>query len=125
MSTDDQWIGNLGHLALADAMLGALLIDMLTILAHARYPDQPGSVDLVATTKQAARELQKVLEADPALFGETAGPWLADVVAATDARNELLHAVALNQCDVCGAASRFMIPARATRSTDLTRPCRN
>jgi hypothetical protein len=52
----------------------------------------------------------QIREDDPGLFGDTAGSWLADIVAATDVRNELLHAVALNQCDVCGAASRFVHP---------------
>ncbi len=57
VTTEDQWIGDLGHLALADATLGALLIDMLTVLAHARYPEAPLVVNPGLTTKQAAREV--------------------------------------------------------------------
>jgi hypothetical protein len=70
MTSDDQWIGNLGHLALADATLGALIIEMLSILAHAAYPDAPAAVNPGATTKQAAKKVLSRLDADPNLFGD-------------------------------------------------------
>ena len=110
VTTEDQWIGDLGHLALADATLGALLIDMLIVLAHAEYPESPPTVDPGLTTKQAAGDARRRLEAEPELFGGTAGDWLSDVVAVTDSRNELLHAVALDRCGVCGASTRFVHP---------------
>lgn len=110
MTTGDHWIGDLGHLALADATLGALLIDMLTVLAHADYPEAPLSVDPGQTTKQAARAVRHYLEAEPELFGDTAKAWLSNVTAVTDSRNKLLHAVALDRCGTCGAATRFVHP---------------
>lgn len=114
---EDQWVGDLGHLALADATLGALLIDMLTVLAHAGYPEAPLVVDPGLTTKQAARDVRRCLEAEPELFGDTAKDWLSDVDTVTDSRNELFHAVALDRCDTCGAATRFVHP-RSGREVD-------
>jgi hypothetical protein len=76
VTTEDQWIGDLGHLALADAALGALLVDMLTILGHAGYPVVPPTVDPGKTTKQAARDVQRRLDSEPELFGDTAEGWL-------------------------------------------------
>ena len=115
--TEDQWVGDLGHLALADATLGALLIDMLTVLAHACYPEAPRVVKADLTTKQAAREVRRCLEADPKLFGDTAEDWLSAVTAVADSRSELLHAVALDRCGTCGSASRFVHP-RSGREVD-------
>lgn len=117
MPTEDQWIGDLGHLALADATLGALLIDMLTVLAHAGYPETPLVVDPGMTTKQAARDVRRYLEAEPKLFGDAARDWLSEVTAVTDSRNELLHAVALDRCGTCGVATRFVHP-RSGREVD-------
>lgn len=117
MTTEDQWVGDLGDLALADATLGALLIDMLTVLAHAGYPEAPLVVDPGLTTKQAARDVRRCLEAEPELFGDTAKDWLSDVDAVTDSRNELFHAVALDRCDPCGVATKFVHP-RSGREVD-------
>jgi hypothetical protein len=117
VTREDQWIGDLGHLALADATLGALIIDMLTVLAHAGYPEAPLVVDSSQTTKQATRAVWHYLEVEPELFGDTAKAWLSDVTAVTDSRNELLHAVALDRCGTCGAATRFVHP-RSGREVD-------
>lgn len=98
------------HLALADATLDALLIDMLSVLGHASYPGAPRLVKPGLTTKQAARQVRRCLEAEPELFGDTAKDWLSEVTAVTDSRNELLHAVTLDRCGTCGAATRFIHP---------------
>jgi hypothetical protein len=108
--TDEGWVGDLGHLALADASLGALLIDMLGMLAHAGYPKEPGEVDHGQTTGNAARAVGRRLSSDPDLFPDDAAAWLAEVQAASESRNQLLHAVALNRCNTCGHATRFMHP---------------
>ncbi|MEV0561465.1 hypothetical protein [Dactylosporangium sp. NPDC050588] len=117
MTKDNEWIGDLGHLALADASLGVLLVDMLSLLAHAGYPAGPSAVDTGKTTRQSARAVQGLLSAQPELFGDTAGDWLSDLIAVTELRNELLHAVALNRCSACGTASRFLHP-RSGREVD-------
>lgn len=110
VTAEDHWIGDLGHLALADATVGELLIDILTLLEHAAYPDAPRDVDLGLTTKQAAIKVRAALQREPALFGDDAGSWLSDVIEVTDVRNALLHAVALNRCGTCGLATRFVHP---------------
>jgi hypothetical protein len=110
VTAQSHWIGDLGHLALADATLGALLINMLDMLAYAGYPEWPSRQEFGLTTKQAAREVERWVEEEPELFSDPATDWLSDVIAVTDLRNALLHAVALNRCGTCGAATRFIHP---------------
>jgi hypothetical protein len=110
VTTESQWIGDLGHLALADATLGALLIDILGILGYAGHPEAPPSVNTGLTTKAAAKEVQRRLKEQPELFGDTATDWLSNVVAVAESRNQLLHAVALDRCGTCGTATKFTNP---------------
>lgn len=110
MTAEDHWIGDLGHLALADATVGALLIDILILLEYAAYSNAPRDVDPGLTTKQAAIKVQAALIREPALFGHDAGSWLSDVIEVAEVRNALLHAVALNRCGTCGLATRFVHP---------------
>src|SRR3954463_7296840 len=90
---------------------------MLAVLTHVGYPEAPLVVDPGLTTKQAARDVWRRLEADLGLFGNTAGGWLSDVITVTDTRNELLHAVALDRCGTCGTATKFIHP-RSGRQVD-------
>jgi hypothetical protein len=119
VTTGDNWIGDIGHLALADSALGALLTDMLQVLAEASYPEPSTRVDVGMTTKQAARRLQRCVEADPGLFPDPTSAWLEEVVRATELRNSILHAVAVNRCANCGAASHFVHP-RSGSQVDRT-----
>lgn len=104
------WVGDIGHLALADASLGALLIDILRLVAEAGYPDRPSSVDTGLTTKQAAAALQSQLQRDESLFPNDFAEWLAVVDDATESRNRIMHAVAVNRCVNCGSAEQFVHP---------------
>lgn len=106
----DHWIGDLGHLALADAMLGATLIDLLGVMEYLSYPETPREIDAGLTTKQAARAVGAHYQKDPSLFPATAAEWLREVIKATDLRNRMLHAVALDRCAGCGNATLFRHP---------------
>jgi hypothetical protein len=107
---DDLWAGDIGHLALADAMLGALLIDMLRMLAHADYPEPVASVATGSTTGHAAGEIERRYGSHPLLLPPGMRDWLADVRQTTELRNQVIHAVALNQCADCGRATHFAHP---------------
>ena len=110
VTKQDYWVGEIGHLALADASLGALLIDMLRLVAEAGYPEPPAQVDTGLTTKQAARAVEQQLQRDPSLFPDDFAQWLADVTDATETRNHILHALAVNRCATCGSAELFVHP---------------
>lgn len=104
------WVGDVGHLTLADTALSELLIDILRMLdyGHLSAPPQPSDPGL--TTKQAVGEVRKVRERTPRLLPDDVEEWLTGVAAAADERNEMLHAVALNRCVTCGTATMFQHP---------------
>lgn len=110
MTREGDWVGDLGHLMLADTALSELLIDMLRMLDYGHLSSLPKAPDPGLTTKQAALEVLKVQEKYPRLVPDDAGNWLQEVLTAADERNELIHAVALNRCIACGTATLFQHP---------------
>jgi hypothetical protein len=104
------WVGDVGHLTLADSALSELLIDMLRMLDHGHLSATPREPDPGLTTRQAARGVRKVQKEYPRLVPDDADDWLNEVLDAAEKRNELLHAVALNRCDTCGTATLFQHP---------------
>lgn len=110
MTREGDWVGDFGHLTLADTALSELLIDMLRMLDYGHLSAMPKAPDPGLTTKQAAKEVLKIQEKYPRLVPDAAGDWLREVLAAADERNELTHAVALNRCIRCGTATLFQHP---------------
>jgi hypothetical protein len=110
VAKEGDWVGNLGHLMLADTALSELLIDMLRMLDYGRLASMPKPPESGLTTKQAAKDAIKFQEKYPRLVPDHAGEWLLKVLASADERNELTHAVALNRCDRCGTATLFQHP---------------
>jgi hypothetical protein len=104
------WVGDVGHLTLADSALSELLIDMLRMLDYGDLSTMPRDPDRGLTTKQAARDVRRFQEEYPRLFPDDADDWLSEVLDAADERNELLHAVARNRCIKCGTATLFQHP---------------
>jgi hypothetical protein len=73
VTTKEQWVGDLGHLALVDAALGARLLDILHVPGgHARYPQAPENVEAGKPTGWAVKQVQARLHSHPYLFPETA-----------------------------------------------------
>jgi hypothetical protein len=110
VTKEADWVGDVGHLVLADSALSELLIDMLRMLDYGHLSAIPREPDPGLTTKQAAREVRSFHEKYPRLFPDTADSWLSEVLEAADVRNELLHAVARNRCITCGSATLFQHP---------------
>ncbi|MEU7971282.1 hypothetical protein AB0B48_04500 [Micromonospora sp. NPDC049089] len=110
MAKAGDWVGDLGHLMLADTALSELLIDMLRMLDYGHLSSMPKPPDSGLTTKQAAKQVLKFQERYPRLVPDRAGEWLLEVLTAADERNELTHAVALNRCISCGTATLFQHP---------------
>lgn len=110
MKREGNWVGDVGHLVLADSALSELLIDMLRMLDYGHLSAMPRQPDPGLTTKQAARELRRFHEKYPQLFPDVAEDWLSEVLEAADLRNELLHAAARNRCIKCGTATLFEHP---------------
>ncbi len=110
MTREGDWVGDFGHLTLADTALGELLIDLLRMLDYGHLSSMPKAPDSGLTTKQAAKEVLSFREAYPRLVPDYVGDWLREVVAAADDRNELTHALALNRCSKCGTATLFQHP---------------
>lgn len=110
MTRQGDWIGDVGHLALADSALSELLIDMLRMLDYGHLSAMPMEPDRGLTTRQAARDVRRFRERYPRLFPDDADDWLREVFDAADERNELLHAVARNRCVTCGSATLFEHP---------------
>jgi hypothetical protein len=106
MTTDSQR-GDIGNLALADAALGALLTDIARLAAVASYPDPPATITSGATTGWAATLVGQHVDRYPDVFPDEFDGWLAEVREATDLRNGILHAVAVNTCDQCGTIGSF------------------
>jgi hypothetical protein len=110
MAKVGDWVGDLGHLMLADTALSELLIDMLRMLDYGHLSSMPEPPDSGLTTKQAAKQVLKFQEKYPHLVPDRASEWLLEVLTAADKRNELTHAVALNRCNRCGTATLFQHP---------------
>lgn len=110
MTRNGDWVGDFGHLTLADTALSELLIDMLRMLDYGHLSSIPKAPDPGLTTKQAANEVLKFRREYPYLMPDETDDWLGDVLAAADERNELTHAVALNRCIQCGTATLFQHP---------------
>jgi hypothetical protein len=108
-------MADFGDLVLADAMLGRILEEMIEIL---RQDDAwSGRAQLKAalgsTTRQAARDLRKRVEADPDLFPDTAIDWINRVRTASAERNAIVHAHAVDRCIDCGTSSHYHYGAAA------------
>ena len=110
MKSEGNWVGDVGHLVLADSALSELLIDMLRMLDYGHLSAMPRQPDPGLTTRQAARDVRHFHEKYPQLFPDVADDWLSEVLEAADVRNELLHAVARNRCINCGTATLFEHP---------------
>jgi hypothetical protein len=68
VTTRSHWIGDLGHVALADATLGAPLLDMLDILAYAGYPSFAAGWNLGLRSSGLPEISSMWLEEEPELF---------------------------------------------------------
>ena len=121
--TLDSQRGDIGNLALADAALGALLIQIAEMVEEANYPDPPKKISQSLPTGRAARLVEKQVACYADLFPDQFGAWLEQVVTATDMRNKIMHAVAVDTCVECGNATLFDTPRAVTTSTVPTRPC--
>jgi hypothetical protein len=110
VTREGDWVGDFGHLTLADTALSEILIDMLRMLDYGHLSSMPKAPDPGLTTKQAAKEVLKFQEKYPRLVPNGAGDWLDEVLDAAEERNELTHAVALNRCVTCGNATLFQHP---------------
>lgn len=110
MTREGDWVGDIGHLTLADSALSELLIDILRMLDYGHLTAMPKTPDPGLTTKQAAKEALRFGEKYPRLVPADVEDWLHAVITATDERNELVHAVALNRCVDCGKATLFQHP---------------
>lgn len=115
MAKEGDWIGNVGHLALADSTLSELLIDMLRMIEYGKLSGTPKEPDPGLTTRQAAKEVRKCLSDFARLFPDEASGWLSEVLDTAEIRNEVLHAVALNRCVTCGTATQFEHPRSGKR----------
>jgi hypothetical protein len=89
-----------GRLAIMDAFLNGLLREILA--------ETPGTRTGELTTGQAANELQRCAKPDPALLTVDVTDWLKRVVQAAQKRNQIMHAIAQNQCVICGDATQFV-----------------
>jgi hypothetical protein len=59
------------------------------------------------TTGKAAQKLLEQAKDDPELLGPDVRDWLKRVGQAAQARNKVMHAVARDQCVLCGNAAQF------------------
>lgn len=107
----------IGQLTLSDAMLGEQVIDVLEVVSIGNYPGDPWKVPHGMPTGAATKHLQKRLKADPALFPLTTQAWSDAVLVATETRNQIVHAVALDECSNCGEATIYNHP-RSNESVD-------
>jgi hypothetical protein len=88
-----------GRLAMMDGTLNDLLRDLVTEITGQDAKD--------STTGQAARTLLDHAEQDRALLTSDVTDWLERTGQAAKERNKVLHAVAQDQCVLCGNATRF------------------
>jgi hypothetical protein len=88
-----------GRLAIMDGALNSLLRDLIAEAATANATD--------VTTGKAAQLLLRELKPDPTLLTSAVRDWLLRVIEAARQRNEIMHAVATDQCVICGKATQF------------------
>jgi hypothetical protein len=88
-----------GRLAVMDGVLNELLRDLV---AEITGQDTKG-----LTTGKAAQVLLAQAKRDPALLTADVTDWLKRVDHAAQERNTVMHAVAQDQCVLCGNATRF------------------
>lgn len=88
-----------GRLAIMDGALNGLLRDLVT--------ETTGADATSLTTGKAAQALLKDLKHDAALLTTDVRDWLTRVIQAAEARNKIMHAIARDQCVICGDASQF------------------
>jgi hypothetical protein len=88
-----------GRLAIMDGALNGLLRDLVT--------ETVGADATSLTTGKAAQALLRDLKHDPALFTTDVRDWLSRVIQAAEARNKVMHAIAQDQCVICGDATQF------------------
>jgi hypothetical protein len=95
-----------------DAALNDLLRDLIAEITglDAKSP----------ATGQAAQKLLQHAKNDPALLTPDVKDWLKRVNKAAEKRNKVMHAVAQDQCVLCGNWTRF--ETRVTPSIDLPWP---
>lgn len=97
MSTESD--AAVGRLAVMDGTLNDLLRDLVGEITG---QDAAGM-----TTGQAAQVLLRHAKGDRSLVTPEVRDWLKRVVKAAEKRNEAMHAVARDQCVLCGNATRF------------------
>lgn len=88
-----------GRLAIMDASLNGLLREFLAVA--------PGAKTGELTTGKAANELLHCAKSDPVLLPTEVTSWLKRVADAAQQRNEIMHAIAQDQCVLCGDATQF------------------
>jgi hypothetical protein len=88
-----------GRLAVMDGALNELLRDLVTEITG---QDAKG-----LTTGKAAQTLLAHVKQDPALLTPDVTNWLKRADQAAQERNKVMHAVAQDQCVLCGNATRF------------------
>lgn len=97
MSTESD--AAVGRLAVMDGTLNDLLRDLVGEITG---QDAAGM-----TTGKAAQSLLGPAKGDRTLITPEVRDWLKRVVKAAETRNEAMHAVARDQCVLCGDATRF------------------
>ena len=97
MSTESD--AAVGRLAVMDGTLNDLLRDLVGEITG---QDAAGM-----TTGKAAKVLLGHVRGDRTLLTPEVSDWLKRVVKAAEKRNEAMHAVARDQCVLCGDATRF------------------
>jgi hypothetical protein len=88
-----------GRLAVMDGALNELLRDLVT--------ETTGQGAEGLTTGRAAQTLLAHAKQDPALLTPDVTDWLKRTDQAAQERNKVMHAVAQDQCVLCGNATRF------------------
>jgi len=88
-----------GQLAVMDGALNDLLRDLLTEIT--------GQDAEALTTGKAAQTLLAHAKQDPTLLTPDVTDWLKRADQAAQERNKVMHAVAQDQCVLCGNATRF------------------
>jgi hypothetical protein len=90
-----------GRLAVMDAVLNDLLRDLATEIGIT-------GVDIeYLTTRKAANKLLEHAKLDPSLLTPEVTEWLKRIGKAAEERNQVMHAVAQDQCVLCGDATLF------------------
>lgn len=89
-----------GRLAVMDAALNNLLRDLVQEIMDLDVTD--------LTTGRAAQELLKQAKSDSTLLGPDVRDWFKRVGQAAQERNKIMHAVARDQCVLCGNATLFV-----------------